>query len=106
MFTVEPATADEFTKALSLMRQNMEQSLVSRGLAWDDDWTRTNYKEKENYSLFRGGYWIGFLSLEVCPDSAYVHTLQLTREAQGSVYGSRTCQWITAKAKSLGKQKI
>lgn len=105
MLTVEKATPDEFIKALSLMKEYEAQVLIP-GLSWDQEWTQNNYQDKDNYSIFRAGYWIGFLSLEVLPDALFVHTLQLTPEAQGSIWGFRVYEWILAKAESLGKHRI
>lgn len=105
MLTVKPATSDEFIEALSLMKE-YEDAVPIPGLSWDQDWAQTNYQDKDNYSLFRSEIWIGFLSLEVLPDALFVHTLQLTPEAQGSIWGYRVYEWILAKGRCLGKHHI
>ena len=102
MLLVERATPNEFIEALSLMKRN-EAQIAIPGLSWDQEWARNNYQHKDNYSIFKAAHWIGFLSLEVMPNALFVHTLQLTPEAQGSIWGFRVYEWILAKAESLGK---
>ena len=108
MLTFEHATPDEFIEALSLMKENeeAEPEPVTGAISWDQEWAQNNYQDKDNYSIFRAGYWIGFLSLEVLPDALFVHTLQLTPEAQGNIWGYRVYEWILAKAESFGKHRI
>ena len=105
MLTVKPATSDEFTEALALMKEYEDQVPIP-GVSWDQEWAENNYQNKDNYSLFRAGIWIGFLSLEVLPDALFVHTLQLTPQAQGSIWGYRVYEWILARGRSLGKDRI
>ena len=105
MLTVEHATPDEFIEALSLMKWNEARAVIP-GLSWDQEWAQNNYQDKNNYSIFRAGHWIGFLSLEVLPDVLFVHTLQLTPEAQGNIWGFRVYEWVLAKAGSHGKNRI
>ena len=87
------------------MKDNEAQEVIP-GLPWDQEWAQDNYQDKDNYSIFRGRCWIGFLSLEILPDALFVHTLQLTPEAQGNIWGYRVYEWILAKAASLGKYRI
>ncbi len=105
MLTIEHATPDEFIEALSLMKENEAQEAIPQ-LRWDQEWAQNNYQDKDNYSIFRDGCWIGFLSLEILPDALFVHTLQLTPEAQGNIWGYRVYEWILAKAASFGKYRI
>jgi hypothetical protein len=105
MLTVEHATPDEFIEALSLIKEHEAQVEIP-GLSWDQEWAQSNYQDKDNYSIFRAGDWIGFLSLELLPDALFVHTLQLTPEAQGSIWGFRVYEWILIKAASFGKHRI
>ena len=87
------------------MKENEAETEIP-GLSWDQEWAVNNYKDKDNYSIFRAGDWIGFLSLEVLPDALFVHTLQLIPQAQGSIWGFRVYEWILAKAQSFGKRRI
>ncbi len=105
MLSVEPATPDEFIEALSLMKWNEAQAEIP-GLSWDQEWAHNNYQDKDNYSIFRDGNWIGFLSIEALSDALFVHTLQLTPEAQGNIWGYRVYEWILAKAGSTGLNRI
>lgn len=105
MLLVERATPNEFIEALSLMKRN-EAQIAIPGLSWDQEWAWNNYQHKDNYSIFKAAHLIGFLSLEVMPNALFVHTLQLTPEAQGSIWGFRVYEWILAKAESLGKNRI
>jgi hypothetical protein len=105
LLTVKRASSAEFIEALSLMKRYEARVLIP-GLPWDQEWVQNNYQDKDNYSIFKAGYWIGFLSLEVLPDALFIHTLQLTPEAQGSIWGFRVYEWILAKAKSIDKHRI
>lgn len=100
MLLIKPSSADEFTRALSLIKENMEVHLANSDISWDDDWNRQNYISKDNYSIFRRDEWIGYLSLEIIQECLYVHTLQLTTDVQGKIFGFRVYQWIKAKAYS------
>lgn len=88
------------------MKENMESLLVSCGLSWDEEWNHRNYISKDNYSIFSNGEWIGFLSLGVMRDCLFIHTMQLTKNAQGSIFGYRVFEWIRAKADSTGRSQI
>lgn len=105
MLTVERATPEEFIEALSLMKLNEAQAAIP-GISWDQEWAQSNYQDKENYSIFRADDWIGFLSIEVLSDALFVHTLQLTPEAQGNIWGYRVYEWILAKAGSIDMNRI
>jgi hypothetical protein len=106
MLVIKPSSTKEFSAALSLMKQNMESLLVSCGLSWDEQWNQSNYISKDNYSIFSNGDWIGFLSLDLMEDCLFVHTMQLTKAAQGSTFGYRVYEWIRAKADSAGCRQI
>lgn len=88
------------------MKVNMEPQLVICGLNWDDEWHRRNYISKDNYSIFSGDSWIGFLSLEILQDCLFINTMQLTSNAQGSIFGYRVYEWIRAKALSVDCSKL
>lgn len=84
----------------------MEGALAKNNILWDGDWHRENYICKDNYSIFRGDDWIGFLSLELEQTCLFIHTLQLTSSAQGKIFGYRVFEWIEAKAKSMQCRQI
>lgn len=105
MLSIERATPEEFIEALSLMKWNETQAAIP-GMSWDQEWAQRNYQDKDNYSIFRAGDWIGFLSIEVLSDALFVHTLQLTPEAQGNIWGYRVYEWILSKAVSIDVNRI
>lgn len=105
MLSIERATPEEFIEALSLMKWNEAQAAIP-GMSWDQEWAQRNYQDKDNYSIFRAGDWIGFLSIEVLSDALFVHTLQLTPEAQGNIWGYRVYEWILSKAVSIDVNRI
>ncbi len=106
MLVIKPTSIDEFSTALSLMKENMESLLVNCNLSWDDEWNHSNYISKDNYSIFSNDDWIGFLSLGLIENCLFVHTLQLTKTAQGNIFGYRVYQWIRAKADSSRCRQI
>jgi hypothetical protein len=61
----------------------------------------TNYSDKDNYSIFDGNDWIGFLSLELQPDCLFIHTLQLIPGVHGRNVGLWVFQWIQDKASGV-----
>ena len=106
MLDIKPASTDEFSTALFLMKENMESVLVSCGLSWDHEWNYRNYISKDNYSIFSNGDWIGFLSLGLIENCLFVHSLQLTKNAQGTIFGFRVYEWLRAKSESTGCRQI
>ncbi len=75
-------------------------------MPWNQDWVDRNYRQNENYSILRATNWIGFLTLEWRESDLFIHTLQLAKQAQGSVYGVRVYEWILEKMDVRGKDTI
>ena len=88
------------------MRNNMSAALEGRGIPWDDDWNRKHYSSLENYSIFRRDQWIGFVSIEDDQDALFVHTLQLSPDHQGNIYGIKLFYWLCARARESDKRLI
>ncbi|MEP4147676.1 MAG: GNAT family N-acetyltransferase [Halioglobus sp.] len=103
MLELAATKPSELEKGLTLMRTNMSATLEARGVPWDDDWNRKHYSSLDNYSVFLRDQWIGFISIEEIQDTLFVHTLQLSPEYQGNVYGIKLFQWLCAQA--LGSDK-
>ena len=108
MFEIRTAAPGEFASALKLMKSNMGRHFVEHDLPWDEDWNRANYSDKDNYSIFEGSDWIGFLSLslELQPDRLFIHTLQLVPGVQGRNVGLWVFQWIQDKARSCNRAQL
>jgi hypothetical protein len=106
MLKLVAAEQSEFDKGLILMRANMSATLEGRGIPWDDDWNRKHYSSLDNYSVFLRDKWIGFISIEEMQDALFVHTLQLSPEYQGNIYGIKLFQWLCARALEGDKKFI
>ncbi len=106
MIKVIPASDTEYDLAFATMRENMIAYHEKYELPWNQDWLDRNFRHKENYSVFSSTGWIGFLSLEWRNSDLFIHTLQLTRRAQGSVYGARVYEWMVEQMKLKGIEKI
>ena len=98
MIKILPIDESEYDAAFELMRENMEIYHEAHKIPWDQDWVNSNYRNKENYSVFRRCEWIGFLSIEWLVDAAFIHTLQLAKSVQGGIFGIRVFEWILAQA--------
>ena len=105
MLTFEHATPEEFTEALCLMKESEAREPIPH-LSWDQEWAWNNYQDKDYYSIFKDGCWIGFLSLEIMTDALFIHTLQQIPEAQGNIWGYRVYECMLAKSASFGKYRI
>ena len=103
---IRAAAPDEFASALKLMQINMAGHFVEHDLPWDDDWNRANYSDKDNYSIFDGNDWVGFLSLELQSDCLFIHTLQLIPGVQGRNVGLWVFQWIQDQASSCNRTQL
>ena len=64
MINILSARECEYEQAFRLMRENMSAYLDAHQIPWDREWVEENYRDKENYSIFRDGAWVGFLSIE------------------------------------------
>lgn len=106
MIDVSPIGDAEYDLAFQTMRGNMKSYHEEYGLPWKQDWIDRNFRYNENYSIFNSATWIGFLSLEWRDVDLFIHTLQLTKKAQGSVYGARVYDWILEEMNVRGKAKI
>jgi GNAT superfamily N-acetyltransferase len=106
MIEVSPICDTDYDLAFRTMRENMISYHEKYGLPWNQDWVDRNYRQNENYSIFRSTAWIGFLSLEWRESDLFIHTLQLAKHAQGSVYGARVYQWILEQMDVRGKGRI
>ena len=84
----------------------MSATLKERGIPWDDDWNRKHYSTLDNYSVFLRDQWIGFISTEEMQDALFVHTLQLSPEYQGNIYGVKLFQWLCRRALESNKNFI
>jgi len=96
----------EYPAFYALMHQNMQRYHERYDLAWDQQWTESNYRDKHNYAICRQGEAVVFLSLEWQPGQLYIHTLQLDRAVQGGVYGARVFAWLKALAVERGAATI
>ncbi len=106
MLKLAVANSSEFDKGLILMRTNMLVTLEGKGIPWDDDWNRKHYSLLDNYSVFLRDHWKGFISIEDMQDALFVHTLQLSPEYQGNIYGIKLFQWLRARALCSDKNFI
>lgn len=106
MLKLTAAEEAEFDRGLKLMRINMSAELEMKGILWDENWNRGNYESLDNYSVFLRGHWIGFVSIEIILDALFVHTVQLTPEFQGNIYGMKLFQWLRAEALASNKKLI
>lgn len=103
MIEITPIKPHEYDLAFRTMRENMEPYHKAHALPWNQDWIEENYLDKDNYSIFCSGRWRGFLSLEWGDRGLFIHSLQLSSEAQGNVYGYRVYQWLMRQTESRGK---
>ena len=106
MIEIIPIKEHEYDLAFRIMHENMELYHHAHDVPWDQDWIAKNYIDKDSYSIVCSGRWRGCLSLEWRGRALFIHTLQLTREAQGSIYGYRVYQWLVSQAESRGKTDI
>lgn len=106
MLKLVAAQQSEFDKGLVLMRTNMSATLRERGIPWNDEWNRKHYASLDNYSVFLRDEWIGFISMEDMQDALFVHSLQLSPEYQGNIYGIKLFQWLCARALKSDKNFI
>ena len=106
MLKLIAAKQPDFERGLILMQINMSATLEEKGIPWDDDWNRENYSSLDNYSILLRGQWIGFISIEIMQDSLFVHTVQLSPEYQGNIYGMKIYQWLCERARESGKDLI
>lgn len=106
MIKLSPTRETEYDLAFETMRENMISYYEEHGLPWDQDWVDGNFRHRDNYSIFNSANWIGFLSLEWRDHDLFIHTLQLSKPAQGSIYGARVYEWILEQLSARGKQKI
>jgi GNAT superfamily N-acetyltransferase len=106
MIEVIPIEGPEYDLAFRLMRENMWVYHQRHDLPWNQGWIEENYLTNDNYSIFGSGRWRGFLSLEWRDRELFIHTLQLSPEAQGSVYAYRVYQWLLRETESRGKTQI
>ncbi len=106
MIGVFPICDTDYDLAFETMRENMIPYHEEYGLPWNQDWIDRNFRRNENYSIFSSTSWIGFLSIEWRDSDLYIHTLQLSKSAQGSVYGARIYEWILEQMNVRGKDKI
>lgn len=106
MLDIRPVLMTEYPAFYALMHQNMQRYHERYDLAWDQQWTESNYRDKHNYAICRQGEAVGFLSLEWQPGQLYIHTLQLDRAVQGGVYGARVFAWLKALAVERGAATI
>ena len=102
MVEFRPTQQGEYIPVFQLMRENMESLLREQGVSWDQAWVEENYASKVNHSIFVTDRWIGFISLEWVGSTVFIHTLQLTKSAQGSVYGYRIYEWLLQQADVRG----
>lgn len=98
MIKLRPTEQDEYAPAFRLMRENMDSYHRIHGIPWDQSWIEENYAGKDNYSVFSRNLWVGFISLQWGCSDVFVHTLQLSKSAQGSVYGYRVYNWLLQQA--------
>ncbi|RLA58568.1 MAG: hypothetical protein DRQ89_15220, partial [Epsilonproteobacteria bacterium] len=94
MITIQPVREADYQFAFRLMRENMSAYLEAHQIPWDQEWVEANYRDKENYSIFHDGVWVGFLSIEWRDVSLFVHTLQLRKAVQGGIIGSRVLDFL------------
>ncbi|MCB1701622.1 MAG: hypothetical protein H6985_04305 [Pseudomonadales bacterium] len=103
---LRPATSDELVRAFRLMQSNMRESMTEANMEWDQDWTERNYRSKSNYSIFLQSDWKGFLSIEYIRSVLYIHTLQLTAQSQGRIFGASVFDWLLGQASANGATSI
>jgi len=96
---VARAEERDLARAYRLMRHNMERYHHLHDLPWDQAWLEDEYGDKDNFSLLRGGVWIGFLSLEWREDCLFINTLQLVPELQGNIFGLKVFNWLLQQAR-------
>ena len=106
MIEVSRTSDTEYDLAFQTMKENMISYHEQHGLPWNKDWIDKSFRYNENYSIFRSTTWIGFLSLEWRNVDLFIHTLQLSKSAQGSVYGARVYDWIVEQMHLRGRSKI
>jgi len=106
MLSISPATESGFQMAKALMLENMGSYHETHNIPWDPDWVDLNYRDKDNYSLYLGTAWVGFVSLEWLETSVFVHTLQIQPADQGLGLGNQVFQWLRTQAARRGMQRI
>ena len=106
MLSIKPATESGFQMAKALMLENMGSYHETHNIPWDTDWIDSNYRGKDNYSLYLGDAWVGFLSLEWQEQAVFVHTLQVQPADQGLGLGGQVFAWVLAEAAQRGLQRI
>jgi GNAT superfamily N-acetyltransferase len=103
---VTPIIDAEYSLAFRTMRENMISYHEVYDLPWNQDSIDRHFRRNQNYSIFSSTSWIGFLSLEWREVDLFIHTLQLSKKAQGGVYGARVYDWILEQLHLRGKSKI
>jgi ribosomal protein S18 acetylase RimI-like enzyme len=103
---IRPVLALEYPAFYALMRENMQRYHERYDIAWDQQWTESNYRDKHNYAICRRTEAVGFLSLEWQPGQLYIHTLQLSPDVQGRFYGARVFAWLKTLATERGVATI
>ena len=98
MILIRPAEQPDYELAFLLMRENMAVYHEMHNISWDQSWIEENYRDKENYSIFRGRQWVGFVSIEWLEATLFVHTLQLVTTVQGGIFGARVFDFLLRKA--------
>ena len=98
MIHINPAKEPDYELAFLLMRENMAVYHEMHNIPWDQKWIEEHYRDKENYSIFRGREWVGFVSIEWLKTTLYIHTLQLVTTAQGGLLGARVFDFLLRMA--------
>ena len=70
------ANQSEFDKGLIQTWENMSAMREGKGIQWDDGWCWEHNSSLKNYSVFRRGQWIGFVSTEDVQDALFAHVPQ------------------------------
>ena len=84
------------------MKENMKKYYDLYGIAWDQEWLRKNFIDKENYIITKVNERIGFLSLEKKQNELYVHTIQICPKYQNQRIGLYVLRVLIKMMQDLG----
>lgn len=82
------------------------REVIEKTWGWDEDWQRRDFERRFGEYIASviecEGRPIGGLLLEPCPDSIYIHEIQVLPEWQGQGVGTAAVRQIIAQAASRG----
>jgi hypothetical protein len=93
-------------RGMEIMRTNMYPIHVARGLEWNQDGIHRHFESMANYSIWNGTGWRGFVSLEWCPESLFIHTLQVAPGFQGGPTGAGVFRVLQSRCRERGIDEI